>query len=179
MNIFTKFKNIIVTTLRGRDVLADQEMYQATLRQLGAAIGHNCRIFSNIIGPETYLITLEDMVTIATGVKIITHDNAISKPLPEFTDLFGRVTVRRNSFIGAYSVLLPGITVGENAIVAAGSVVTKSIPDGEIWGGVPAKKIGETMQYAKKQHNKAISTRGLSYEEKKSLLLSSNKLIQR
>lgn len=157
----------------------NQVKYQELLRSKGASIGQCCGIFSDIIGPETYLISIEDNVTIATGVRIITHDNAISKPCPEFTDLFGRVTVKKNSFVGAYSVLLPGVTIGENVIVAAGSVVTKSIPRGEVWGGVPAKKIGMVDEYADKQHNNGISTRGLSYEEKKELLLSSDKLIQR
>ncbi|WP_282124599.1 acyltransferase [Algibacter mikhailovii] len=44
-------------------------------------------------------------------------------------------------FIGAHSVILKGVTVGENSIIAAGSIVTKSIPSNEIWGGNPAKKI--------------------------------------
>lgn len=172
-------KKWLIRILRGRNPLADQRKYQELLRSKGAQIGQRVGIFSDIIGPETYLILIEDDVTIATGVKIITHDNAISKPCPEFTDLFGRVTVKKNSFVGAYSVLLPGVTIGEDAIVAAGSVVTKSIPPGEIWGGVPAKKISTVAQYAAKQSINGIYTRGLSYEEKKALLLSSDKLIQR
>ena len=46
-----------------------------------------------------------------------------------------------NVFIGAHSIILKGVTIGENSIVAAGSVVTKSIPANPIWGGNPAKKI--------------------------------------
>lgn len=51
------------------------------------------------------------------------------------------VHIRDNAFIGAKSIILKGVTIGENSIVAAGSVVTKSIPSNQIWGGNPAKFI--------------------------------------
>lgn len=149
------------------------------LRNKGATIGNNVRLFSNIDGPEAYLISIEDKVTIATGVRIITHDNSISKPRPEFSDLFGRVIIKRNSFIGAYSILLPGITVEENCIVAAGSVVTKSVPKGEIWGGVPAKKIGLVSDFSNRMKYYGLNTGGLSYSEKRTLLEKTSKLISK
>ena len=49
--------------------------------------------------------------------------------------------MKRNAWIGAGAVILPGVTVGENAIVAAGAVVSKDVPDNTIVGGVPAKVI--------------------------------------
>lgn len=51
------------------------------------------------------------------------------------------VTISDNVFIGARSVILKGVSIGENSIIAAGSIVTKSVPSNEIWGGNPAKKI--------------------------------------
>lgn len=51
------------------------------------------------------------------------------------------VLIKKGAFIGARSIILKGVTIGEYSIVGAGSVVTKSIPDGEIWGGNPAKFI--------------------------------------
>lgn len=51
------------------------------------------------------------------------------------------VHIHNNAFIGAKSIILKGVTIGENSIVAAGSVVTKSIPSNQIWGGNPAKFI--------------------------------------
>ncbi len=53
----------------------------------------------------------------------------------------GSIHLRRNAWIGARAVILPGVTVGENAIVASGAVVTKDVPDNTIVAGVPAKKI--------------------------------------
>lgn len=62
-------------------------------RRKGVRIGINCAIYSPIITPESYLISIGDNVTIAPGVKFITHDNSISKILPEFTDVFGRINI--------------------------------------------------------------------------------------
>lgn len=53
------------------------------------------------------------------------------------------VVVGDNVFIGAFSIILKGVTIGKNSVVAAGSVVTKSIPENQIWGGNPAKFIKE------------------------------------
>lgn len=51
------------------------------------------------------------------------------------------VLLKENVFIGAHTIILKGVTVGRNSVVGAGSVVTKSIPDNEIWGGAPARYI--------------------------------------
>lgn len=53
------------------------------------------------------------------------------------------IHIKRGAFIGTNALILKGVTIGEESIVAAGSVVTKDIPDGEIWGGNPAKRIKE------------------------------------
>jgi len=51
------------------------------------------------------------------------------------------VVIDDGSFIGAHSIILKGVTIGKESIIGAGSVVTKNVPDGEIWGGNPAKLI--------------------------------------
>jgi acetyltransferase-like isoleucine patch superfamily enzyme len=52
------------------------------------------------------------------------------------------VILGRDVWVGAHVTILPGVTIGDKAIIGAGAVVTKSIPEGEIWAGVPARKIG-------------------------------------
>lgn len=52
------------------------------------------------------------------------------------------IAIGRDVWLGCHVVILPGVTIDDSAVVAAGAVVTKSIPSGEIWGGVPARKIG-------------------------------------
>lgn len=56
------------------------------------------------------------------------------------------VEIGRDVWIGCHCVILPGVTIGDQAIIGAGAVVTKDVPAGETWGGVPAKKIGERFK---------------------------------
>jgi len=51
------------------------------------------------------------------------------------------ITIGRSVWLGAHVIVLPGVTIGDNAVVGAGSVVTTSVPGGEIWAGVPARRI--------------------------------------
>ena len=53
------------------------------------------------------------------------------------------VKIKRGAFIGAGSFILKGVTIGEKSVIGAGAVVTRDVPDGEIWAGNPARKIGE------------------------------------
>lgn len=83
-------------------------------------------------------ITLEDGVFIGPGTKILTEHHP-EEPALRHRLLVKPVIVRRNAWIGAGAMILPGVTVGENAIVAAGAVVTKDVPGNTIVAGVPAK----------------------------------------
>lgn len=142
-------------------------------RRRGVAIGHDCHIYSSILTPEPYLIKISNNVTIATGVKFITHDNSVCKVLTKFTDVFGKIEIGDNCFIGAYSIILPGICLGSNCIVAAGSVVTKSFPSGSIIGGNPAKVISDIYKYREKIGVFGVNVSGLDYLQKKQLVESS------
>ena len=57
---------------------------------------------------------------------------------------YGRIKIGNNCFIGCRSILLPGVTIGDNSIIGAGSVVTKDVPSGEVWAGNPARFIKTT-----------------------------------
>jgi len=83
-------------------------------------------------------ITIEDGVFIGPGAKILTEGHP-EQPELRHTLQTEPVVIRRNAWIGAGAMILPGVTVGENAIVAAGSVVTKDVPDNVVVAGVPAK----------------------------------------
>ena len=61
------------------------------------------------------------------------------------------ITIGRNVWLGAHVIVLPGVTVGDHAVIGAGSVVTSSIPEAEIWAGVPARRIRSMFQSSAKE----------------------------
>ncbi|MBQ7172497.1 MAG: acyltransferase [Clostridia bacterium] len=118
-------------------------------------VGKDVTIMNGVIfGSEPYLITLGDRVRISSNVQFITHDGGTwafrREPGYEGIVRFGKIVVGNDSFIGAHSVIMPGVTIGKNCVVGAGSIVTKDIPDRTVVAGVPAKVICTTDEYAKK-----------------------------
>jgi radical SAM protein with 4Fe4S-binding SPASM domain len=113
----------------------------------GADIGHHVFMDAEIWLDKSFpeLIKIEDFVVIASGVKILTHDSSICNTKGYFFQK-GVVHIKRNAFIGANSIILPSITIGENSIVGAGSVVTKDVPSDTVVAGNPAKKICSTNE---------------------------------
>lgn len=85
-------------------------------------------------------ITIEDDVLIGPKVSLITENHPVNPNERKMLDLKA-VVVKRNAWIGANSTILPGVTIGENSVVAAGSVVTKDVPANTVVAGVPAKII--------------------------------------
>ena len=93
----------------------------------------NCRI---IIGNDTL---------IASNTVFVDNNHQIKKDLNIFIQpvSVSDIVIQDDVWVGSGCIILMGVLIGEGAVVAAGAVVTKSIPAYEIWGGVPAKKIGE------------------------------------
>jgi acetyltransferase-like isoleucine patch superfamily enzyme len=85
-------------------------------------------------------ITIEDDVLIGPKVNIITENHPLD-PANRRALIGKPVVIKRNAWIGAAATILPGVTVGENAVVAAGAVVSKDVPENSIVGGIPAKII--------------------------------------
>lgn len=113
-------------------------------------------------------------MTFSHNVHILAHD-ASTKMVLGYTKI-GQVIIGNNVFIGAGSIVLPGITIGNNVIIGAGSVVTHDIPDGCVFAGNPARKISSLEDYAKKsrklfadspQYNESYTIRGKIDKSKK------------
>ena len=84
-------------------------------------------------------IEFEDGVMIAPGVRIATINHDTNNRHTIYT--YGKVTIKKNAWLGMNVTICPGITVGKYAVVGAGAVVTKDVPDYAVVGGVPAKVI--------------------------------------
>jgi acetyltransferase-like isoleucine patch superfamily enzyme len=85
-------------------------------------------------------ITIEDQVLIGPRVNLVT-ENHPADPAERRSIITKPIVIKRNAWISANATILPGVTIGENAIVAAGAVVSKDVPANTIVGGIPAKFI--------------------------------------
>ena len=99
-----------------------------------------------IIGDHCFLdgrdkLTIGNHVGIASQVLIYNDEHDINSE--DYGNSFGPVEIGDYVFIGPRAIILPNIKIGKGAVVAAGAIVTKDIPEFEIWGGVPAKKISD------------------------------------
>lgn len=83
-------------------------------------------------------ITIEDNVLIAPKVSLLSEGHPVH-PDERHALVPGPIYIKKGAWIGANATILPGVTVGENAIVAAGAVVSRDVPDNAIVGGVPAR----------------------------------------
>ncbi len=151
------------------------------LRKEGCSIGNNTHIFSNITA-EPYLVSIGDNCTISTEVSFLTHDASIGifMEREKYSDLVGRIVIGNNCFIGNKAIIMYGVSIPDNTIVAAGSVVTRSVKEsGNIIGGNPASVIGKVSDFINKSESYMLSLHGKSSLEKKRIILSSQKLIQK
>lgn len=142
-------------------------------RKEGVTIGRGCNIGTRHFGSEPYLITIGDNVGIAEGVYFHTHGGARAarREYPNF-DVFGKIEVKNWAYLGSGSHIMPGVTIGEGSIIAAGSIVTKSVPDNELWGGVPAKRISSVQEFIARNLRYNLNSKNLNRQQKKELLLS-------
>ena len=85
-------------------------------------------------------IVIEDDVLIGPDVKILSESHQLP-PLERQSLIPGKVRIEKNVWVGAGATILPGITIGENAVIAAGAVVTKDVPANTVVAGIPAKVI--------------------------------------
>ena len=99
-------------------------------------IGKNVVIMNNALFMAAGGITIDDDVLVAANVQLISNNHDLYDH-PVLT--CKPVHLKRNCWIGAGATILPGVTVGENAVVGAGSVVTKDVEDNTVVGGIPAK----------------------------------------
>ena len=120
-------------------------------------VGDNVRLPQGLIPFRSEYIYLHSNIEVASGAKFIPHDaihgvfNNMDGKEKECKEFVGKIEVFDNVFIGANAVVLAPCRIGPNAIVAAGAVVCKDVPEGSIVGGVPAKVIGNFEELRNKR----------------------------
>jgi acetyltransferase-like isoleucine patch superfamily enzyme len=111
---------------------------------------------SIIIGDEVFIgkgcefninckIVIDNYVNIASGCKFIDHDHGIvaDKRIGPQQSVKAAIIINEDAWLGVNVIVLKGVLIGKGAVIAAGAVVTRSVPAYEIWGGIPARKIGQ------------------------------------
>lgn len=130
-------------------------------RYKGVVFGKNLHIYGNphgMFSTEPWCIKLGDNVHITRDVMFVTHDGGtllFRNKVPDL-EITKPIIVGNNVYIGIKTIIIPGVRIGNNVIIAAGSVVTKDIPDDTVWGGCPAKFIKPISEYFEKIQKESL-----------------------
>lgn len=136
------------------EYLRGEPQHIEKLIKRGLKVGKNFhRMVGVIIDPShCYHITIGDNVTLAPRVHILAHDASTCMFLGKARA--ANVKIGNDVFVGASSIILPGVHIGNRVIIGAGSVVTKDIPDNSVAAGNPAKVIYKIDDYLEKEKAK-------------------------
>lgn len=140
-------------------------------RRIGVELQGRVTIYGSsyaMFSAEPYLVTLGDNVYISVGASFVCHDGStlpFRKDIPDL-ELAGEIRVGDNVFIGKGVVILPSVVIGNNCIVGAHSVVTRSVPDGSIVAGNPARIVSTTEDFLRRAQKRSLRIGHLTGREK-------------
>lgn len=127
------------------------------MKKGGLQIGKNFNMQGGVVIDSSHYwhISIGDNVTLSARVYILAHD-ASTKRFLNYTRI-GKVTIGNNVFVGAGTVILPGVNIGDNVVIGAGSIVSKDIPSNSVAAGDPARVICSINDFLVK-HKKQMET---------------------
>ncbi|MBF8249510.1 MAG: maltose O-acetyltransferase, maltose O-acetyltransferase [Candidatus Levybacteria bacterium] len=117
-----------------------QEVRYFNCRRNVPVVGKNC-VLVNVLLDGAAQITIGDWVFFGHDCMVLTgaHDYNLRGEARQHSAEYKPITIKNGAWIASGSIILGGITIGENAVIGAGSVVTHDVPDNEVWCGNPAK----------------------------------------
>jgi acetyltransferase-like isoleucine patch superfamily enzyme len=122
----------------------------------------------NMFSTEPYLVTIGDNVYISVGASFVCHDGStlpFRRDIPDL-ELAAPIVVGNNIFIGKGALVLPGVTIGDNCIVGAHAVVTRSVMEGSVVAGNPARVVKKTSEFLESAVGRSLEIGHLSGKEK-------------
>lgn len=143
-----------LSDVQSKEIGEGTTVWQFCVILKGARIGNNCNINCHVFIEND--VVIGDNVTIKPGVQLwdgmtiednvfigpnVTFTNDLKPRSKQYPQSFLKTIVKKGASIGANATILPGITIGENAMIGAGSVVLKNVPANTLWVGNPAKQI--------------------------------------
>ena len=137
-------------------------------RSVGVTVGERCRLIRVTFSTEPYLVHLGNHVS-ATKTHFETHDGAVwvlRDRFPE-VDIVKPIHVGDNVYFGYGCIVLPGVTIGSNVVIGAGSIVNRDIPDNSVAVGVPARVVKSIADYEVSALEAAHHTKRLTPEQKR------------
>ena len=154
----------LISKLRKHWLLRTAKGHVKWLREQGVVIGNNLRLFNHksiVIDTSTQgLIEIGDNVVIAGNVTILSHDYCTSVLMYKNVDCISgrsKVIIGSNVHIGQRVMILRGVTIGDNVIIAAGAIVTKDVPSDSVVAGVPARVVCTLDEYYQKRKSLALA----------------------
>lgn len=147
--------NYYVAKLKQK-VMHSPEEISKFYRHVGMKVGAKTIICGYMPVAEPQLVEIKDNCVISSEVAFITHDHSINKVTEKGSNLFGKITIGNNCFVGQRCTFLYGVTLADNIIVGSGSVVTKSFYENNIIiAGCPARIVGNWGEFREKYEAKA------------------------